>query len=151
MFCQSATIQSRYIQITLYMCLPLCVQVLHTYFIISPSATLILPLLQPDPSEITSQRLFRQEDSIVTGFCKKNYPCHHILPSRAHGSMHFYLPAGKGRSGPFCSPFPPSLGCRAGWEPGTSASSLSWVSVRMGRARHEQHEVWVCSLCCLLW
>lgn len=59
-----------------------------------------------------------------------------------------FLPGGEGTSDTFPSLFSLSqmhylsLGWKAVWEPGTSASCLSWVSGRMDRARDEQHEVW---------
>lgn len=54
-----------------------------------------------------------------------------------------FLLGGEGRSDTFPSLLPLSqthrlpLGWRAVWEPGTSASCLSWPSGRTGRARDE--------------
>lgn len=74
-FCQSATIQSLYIQIPLYLCLLLCVYVLHRCILLFHQQH----LSNPDPPsfkarpfwdnqlEVTLRGLFRQEDSTVTG------------------------------------------------------------------------------------
>lgn len=145
-FCQSAAIQSLYIQIPLYMCLLLCVNVLHACILLFHQQR----LSSPDPPSFTArpfwdnqlEALLRQEDSIFIGFWKRTAHVTIFYLSEHMAVCFPFLPAGKGRSGPFPSLFPLSLGWRAGWEPGTSASSLSWVSGRMGRARDEQHEVW---------